>query len=85
MRMANDPVLIAYGAPATPGKRRYWKPVGRAFPHEEGAGLTLVLDAIPSPFDGRLILLEPDEADDRRYLARIRRLAADGRGTKKAP
>jgi hypothetical protein len=31
--------------------------IGVAFPHDKGAGLTVVLDALPT--DGRIVLVEP--------------------------
>ncbi len=63
--MSRDPVLIAYGVKkASNAKRNIWRRIGEAFPHEEGAGLTVVLDVLPP--DGRVILLEPDDIDDRR-------------------
>lgn len=63
--MSNDPVLIAYGAKRRSATQRtHWQRIGEAFPHENGAGLTVVLDAMP--LDGRIILLEPDHADDQR-------------------
>lgn len=62
--MTNDPVVIAYTAKRSKnGKRTHWTRIGRAFPHETGAGLTVILDAVP--LDGRVILLELDDADDR--------------------
>lgn len=65
MTKRTDPVLIAYGVKkAMNAKRNIWRRIGEAFPHEEGAGLTLILNALPP--DGRVILLEPDEVDDRR-------------------
>lgn len=63
--MATDPVLIAYTAKRTStGKKLVWTRIGQAYPHETGAGLTVVLDSVP--LDGRVILLEPDAADDAR-------------------
>ena len=56
--MANDPVLIAYAVkPNKNGQTAHWTRIGAAFPHESGAGLTVVLDAVP--FDRRIVLLEP--------------------------
>ena len=70
--MTNDPVLIAYSAKRSrDGKRMIWKRIGAAYPHASGAGLTVSLDVIP--FDGRIILLEPDADDDRRLLAEAER------------
>jgi hypothetical protein len=66
--MSGDPVLIAYMAKRSrKSKRTYWQRIGVAYPHEVGAGLTVVLEAMP--LDGRIILLELDE-DDHRRLAR---------------
>lgn len=70
--MPIDPVLIAYGVKkARNSGRNIWRRIGEAFPHEEGAGLTLALNALPS--DGRIILLEPDEVDDRRLEREARK------------
>ncbi len=77
--MANDPVLIAWGAPVgKEGERRYWERIGAAYPHDKGAGLTLVLDYIPQPFDGRIVLLEISDDDEKAYLRRGR-MKKDGR------
>lgn len=70
--MTTDPVLIAYSAKRTRDKKRnWWNRIGAAYPHESGAGLTVVLDVLP--LDGRIILLEPDAADDRRLSAEATR------------
>jgi hypothetical protein len=60
--MTNDPVLIAYTIKrnATTG-RSFWTRIGRAYPHDVGAGLTVTLDAIPP--DGCIVLLELNEED----------------------
>lgn len=71
--MSNDPVLIAYGVKRSrDAKRAVWRRIGEVFPHETGAGLTVILDVVP--LDGRIILLEPDAQDDRRLLAEAKRL-----------
>ncbi|MBZ0148545.1 MAG: hypothetical protein K8F62_13530 [Pseudorhodoplanes sp.] len=63
--VTDDPVLIAYAVKRSPrSKKAIWTRVGRAYPHETGAGLTVLLDAVPA--DGRIILLERDDADDAR-------------------
>lgn len=69
--MTNDPVLIAYAVRRV-GKanKPVWTRIGCAYPHETGAGLTVVLDAVPA--DVRIVLLERGEDDD----ARIQREAA---------
>lgn len=62
-----DPVLIAYAVKrSTKDKRAVWTRIGAAYPHEQGAGLTILLDALPR--DGRIILLERDDEDDARLL-----------------
>ena len=72
--MSNDPVLIAYGVKQrSAGSRAHWQRVGEAFPHDSGAGLTIVLDAVP--LDGRIILLERDAADDARLQREAERFA----------
>ncbi len=71
--MANDPVLIAYAVKR--GKksgRVQYERIGRAYPHDTGEGLTVILDAMP--LKGRhIVLLELFEDDDRRLLADARR------------
>lgn len=65
--MSGDPVLIAFCARRSRnGKRVYWNQIGCAYPHETGAGLTVVLDVIP--LNGRIFLLEPDARDHKRLL-----------------
>lgn len=65
--MTNDPVLIAYAVKRSArGKRPIWTRIGQAYPHERGAGLTVVLDAVPT--DGRIVLLERDDDDDERLV-----------------
>lgn len=76
--MSSDPVLIAYGVKKSKdGKRNFWKRIGEAYPHRDGAGLTVQLNVLP--LDGRIILLERDAADDRRLEAEAKRLAAQSR------
>jgi len=67
--LTNDPVLIAYAVRRRrSGKGVDYERIGRAYPHDAGQGLTLILDAMP--LKGRhIVLLELDEADDRRLLA----------------
>lgn len=53
--MVNDLVLIAYSAIRRRDGKSGWKRIGAAYTHEAGAGLTVILDAIPR--DGRIVLL----------------------------
>ena len=72
--MTNDPVLIAYAVRrGRDGKKAQYLRIGRAYPHDTGQGLTLILDALPLNFEGKIVLLELDEADDRRLLADAKR------------
>lgn len=57
--MTNDPVLIAYTVKRKADGSNVWVRIGAAFPHAEGAGLTVVLDAMP--LDNRIVLLEPHD------------------------
>jgi hypothetical protein len=68
--MANDPVLIAYAVKRRrSGKGVNYERIGRAYPHDKGEGLTVILEAMPVK-GGHIVLLELDEADDRRLLAK---------------
>ncbi len=71
--MANDPVLIAYAVRRRrSGKGVNYERIGRAYPHDTGDGLTVILDAMPLK-GGHIVLLELDEMDDRRLLAQAAR------------
>jgi hypothetical protein len=56
--MTNDPVLVAYIIKRSKSGKTIRKEIGRAYPHEEGAGLTVVLDVLP--LGKQIVLLEPD-------------------------
>ena len=46
--MSNEPVLIAYAVKDRPaGKKAIWTRIGAAWPHDKGAGLTVILDFLP--------------------------------------
>ena len=71
--MTNDPVLIAYAAKRSRTSRKVqYERIGRAYPHNAGEGLTVILDAMPLK-GGHIVLLELFEDDDRRLLAEARR------------
>ena len=56
--LTNNPVLIAYTVKdRTAGRKAVWRRIGVALPHDRGAGLTVLLDALPR--DGRIVLVEP--------------------------
>lgn len=73
-QMTNDPVLIAYAVKRAPSSGKpVWTRIGSAYPHDTGAGLTVVLDAMP--FDGRVVLLERTDEDDDRLQRRLTHVA----------
>ena len=47
------------------GKKSRWIPVGALFPHEDGEGFNVQLDAIPVGFDGRLVARQPKPEEER--------------------
>lgn len=65
----SDPVLIAYSVKRKRKGGAAWTRIGAAYPHDIGAGLTLILDALPT--DGRIFLFERDNADDRRLIQEV--------------
>lgn len=56
--MSNQPVLIAYAVRNRPGKKTIWTRIGAAWPHDKGAGLTLILNLMP--IEPRIVLVEPN-------------------------
>ena len=50
-----------------------------AYPHDEGSGLTLVLEVCP--LDGKIVLVEPNEDDDARLLKRAKQYSRTIRST----
>lgn len=46
-----------------PGKKR-WTRIGAFFAHEDGQGGSLILEAIPIAFDGKIVLRTPKVADE---------------------
>ena len=66
------PVLIADAAKRGKSGRVMYERIGRAYPHGAGEGLTVQLDLWPMP-GFTIVLLELDEADDRRLLAEAKR------------
>jgi hypothetical protein len=54
----NQPTLIAYSVKERrEGKKAIWSKIGAAFPHDNGKGLTIQLDA--QPLGDRIVLTEP--------------------------
>ena len=44
---ANKPAFYAYSVKDRPGKDAIWTKIGAAFPHEDGDGFTVQLEALP--------------------------------------
>jgi len=78
--MTNDPVLIAYATSHGRNGRVRYERIGRAYPHNAGEGLTVILDAMPLR-GGHIVLLELDESDDRRLLAEAKRYERERKAT----
>ncbi len=56
--MSKKPTLIAYTVKDRgEDQKPFWTRIGAAWPHENGSGFTIQLDAIP--VDGRIVLTEP--------------------------
>ena len=58
----NKPTLIAYAVrdARSAEQKPIWTRIGAAWPHENGLGYSIRLDALP--VDGRIVLVEPTEA-----------------------
>ena len=57
---SKQPTYTAYHvADATDGSKGRWVRLGVFFAHEDGQGGSLVLDALPIHFDGRIVLRAP--------------------------
>ena len=71
--MSADPVLIAYAVKySKKAKRNYWYRIGKAYPHSNGSGLNVVLDAVP--INGRIVLLELNDWDQKRLAVEPRKM-----------
>lgn len=54
--------LLAYTVKEIAGNRSIYTKIGAAFPHKEGPGFNVELDAYP--VDGRLVILPPRRDND---------------------
>jgi hypothetical protein len=60
--MANaQPRYRAYTVVKREGQDDFWLPIGAAFPHQDGDGYNIVLQALP--IDGRVVLRVPKDED----------------------
>lgn len=60
-REARAPQYHAYHVvdPTGEAQKARWNRIGAFFPHDDGEGGTLILDALPIAFDGRIVLRTP--------------------------
>jgi len=66
--MENKPTYFAYSVTEREGNegeegRDFWTKIGAAWPHKDGKGFTVSLEAIP--VNARLLLREPEERDEK--------------------
>ena len=61
-RDTQQPAYRAYTVIKRDGQDDFWQALGAAFPHSDGKGFNVVLQALP--IDGKIVLREP-QADDR--------------------
>jgi hypothetical protein len=63
MASSQQPAYRAFTVVKREGADDFWVPIGAAFPHQDGEGFNLVLQALP--IDGRVVLRTPkDESGD---------------------
>ena len=64
--MSKKPTLIAYSVKERgENQKPVWIKLGGAWPHENGNGFTIQLDALPLNFDGRIVLTEPKQDESK--------------------
>ena len=71
-----QPTHRAYSVIRREGQDDFWLNLGLAFPHKDGKGLNVILQAFP--LDGKIVLREPsddeqDKPDDKGSQNRARR------------
>jgi hypothetical protein len=59
--MSKKPALIAYSVREHEGQKAVWTRIGAAWPHGNGPGFTIQLEA--PPIDDRIVLTEPKAED----------------------
>ncbi|MCC6946999.1 MAG: hypothetical protein IT539_04450 [Bradyrhizobiaceae bacterium] len=65
-REAPQPAFRAYSVVKREGQDDYWLPIGAAFPHQDGTGYNVILQALPiSNGEGHCkIVLRPPKSED---------------------
>jgi hypothetical protein len=59
MSSDNQPAFRVYSVIPREGKDDYWLNIGLAFPHQDGKGFNVMLQALP--LNAKLVLREPTE------------------------
>jgi hypothetical protein len=54
---SNQPSYRAYTVVKREGQQDFWLNIGAAFTHQDGAGFTIALQALP--IDGKVVLRQP--------------------------
>jgi len=58
---SKTPSHVAYQVRSNEGQKSIWTRIGGAWPHSDGQGFNILLDALP--IDGRVTLRIPSEKD----------------------
>jgi len=72
-RQSNAPTHRAYSVIKREGQDDYWLNLGLAFPHKDGSGFNIILQAFP--LDGKIVCREitDDDADEQPAQAQTTR------------
>ena len=70
MSSDNQPAFRVYAVVPREGKEDYWLNIGLAFPHNDGKGFNVMLQALP--LNAKLVLREPSAEDDKEPAPRGR-------------
>lgn len=60
---SNRPTHTVYHVVEQSEDKSFWNPVGSAWTHKDGKGLSIRLDSLPVAFDGNLTIRERKEED----------------------
>lgn len=58
--------LVAYGVKELGRGRNVFVRIGAAFPHKDKRGFNLEIDALPLHFDGKIVVLPPQDREQSR-------------------
>jgi hypothetical protein len=77
-RQPNTPTHRAYSVIKRDGQDDYWLNLGLVFPHKDGSGFNIILQALP--FDGKIVCREIAEDDAGEPAAQTRGRQEASRG-----